>query len=85
MKRPVVEFPYEEDGQKKQKFIIAQPPQKLFTVILNETEEQALGLAGPSIPALEETEADRWARELSERDVCFPCKWAHQMSKNISI
>lgn len=67
MKRPVVDFPYREDGKSKRKVLIAQPPQRLFTVILNETEEEALSTGTPK--PVPESESDLWAREWNEREV----------------
>jgi arsenate reductase len=67
MRRPVVDLPYREQGQRRRALVVAQPPQKLFSVILNESEEEALGLATPR--PLEETEADRWARQWSQAEV----------------
>lgn len=66
MRRPVVDLPYREQGQRRRALVVAQPPQKLFSVILNESEEEALGLATPR--PLEETEADRWARQWSQAE-----------------
>jgi arsenate reductase len=67
MRRPIVELPFREQGQRRRALVIAQPPQKLFGVIFNESEEEALGLATPR--PLEETEADRWARQWSQAEV----------------
>jgi arsenate reductase len=67
MRRPIVEVPYREGGERKRAVVIAQPPQRLFAVLLAESEEEALGLV-PTPPA-EETEADRWAREWSQAEV----------------
>jgi len=66
MKRPVVDFPFTDMGESKRQFLIAQPPQRLFMVILNESEEQALGLV--QRPPIEETEVDRWLREWQESE-----------------
>lgn len=69
MRRPIVELPFREQGQRRRALVIAQPPQKLFGVIFNESEEEALGLATPR--PLEETEADRWARQWSQAEGQF--------------
>ncbi len=57
MKRPIVEMPLlYENGQSERKFLIAQPPQKLFDILLPESTAEK----EPPVPDPKQEEAEQW-------------------------